>query len=199
MLLLLLLLGLRSPRHVSHPHWDPDHHSWWHTGPPDSLHLESSGTAKEELSWMALEIFHVPMCLLFGLTYTLHWEYPQQLKYTVDFIQRMGKKKRKKRRKEGTVFIYSLIFCGREPYHTFRLLNGFMFIRRNMNYFPLAFLFPFVLMPTWLRWYWLSASGSLASYLRLNICWKSISSAVLNEEFKSEHSGGGLQLHIQLK
>ncbi|KAM4592885.1 sterile alpha motif domain-containing protein 3-like [Odontesthes bonariensis] len=59
---------------------------------PDSLHLESSGTAIILEGRIVMDdIGNLPhaMCLLFGLTYALNLEYPQQLKYTFDFIQRV--------------------------------------------------------------------------------------------------------------
>lgn len=59
---------------------------------PDSLHLESSGTAIILEGRIVMDdLGNLPhaMCLLFGLTYALNLEYPQQLKYTFDFIQRV--------------------------------------------------------------------------------------------------------------
>ncbi|KAM9318835.1 uncharacterized protein KZ484_023145 isoform 2-T2 [Pholidichthys leucotaenia] len=58
----------------------------------DSLHLQSSGTAiilEGRIVMYDLENLPHAMCLLFGLTYALNLEYPQQLKYTFDFIQRV--------------------------------------------------------------------------------------------------------------
>lgn len=59
---------------------------------PDSLHLQSSGTAIILEGKIVMDdLGNLPhaMCLLFGLTYALNLEYPQQLKYTFDFIQRV--------------------------------------------------------------------------------------------------------------
>lgn len=59
---------------------------------PDSLHLQSSGTAIILEGRIVMDdLGNLPhaMCLLFGLTYALNLEYPQQLKYTFDFIQRV--------------------------------------------------------------------------------------------------------------
>ncbi|XP_029372542.1 uncharacterized protein LOC115052529 [Echeneis naucrates] len=58
----------------------------------DSLHLQSSGTAiilEGRIVMDGLENLPHAMCLLFGLTYALNLEYPQQLKNTFDFIQRV--------------------------------------------------------------------------------------------------------------
>ncbi|XP_051802174.1 sterile alpha motif domain-containing protein 3-like isoform X1 [Acanthochromis polyacanthus] len=58
----------------------------------DSLHLQTSGTAiilEGRIVMDDLENLPHAMCLLFGLTYALNLEYPQQLKYTFDFIQRV--------------------------------------------------------------------------------------------------------------
>lgn len=58
----------------------------------DSLHLQSSGTAiilEGRVVMDDLDNLPSAMCLLFGLTYALNLEYPQQLKNTFDFIQRV--------------------------------------------------------------------------------------------------------------
>lgn len=58
----------------------------------DSLHPQPSGTAiilEGRIVMDDLENLPHTMCLFFGLTYALNLEYPQQLKYTFDFIQRV--------------------------------------------------------------------------------------------------------------
>lgn len=59
---------------------------------PHSLHLEASGTVVIlEGTTVMDDLENLPhaMCLLFGLIYALNLEYPQQLKNTFDFIQRV--------------------------------------------------------------------------------------------------------------
>ena len=59
---------------------------------PDSLYLESSGTAIIlEGTTVMDDLQNLPdaMCVLFGLIYALNLEYPPQLKNTFDFIQRV--------------------------------------------------------------------------------------------------------------
>ncbi|KAJ8287164.1 hypothetical protein GJAV_G00048360 [Gymnothorax javanicus] len=59
---------------------------------PHSLHLDASGTSiilEGTVVMDDLENFPHAMCLLFGLIYALNLEYPQQLKNTFDFIQRV--------------------------------------------------------------------------------------------------------------
>ncbi|KAK9517351.1 hypothetical protein VZT92_025296 [Zoarces viviparus] len=59
---------------------------------PHSLHLESTATAIVLEGTMVMDdLDNLPhaMCLLFGLIYALNLEYPQQLRYTFEFIQRV--------------------------------------------------------------------------------------------------------------
>uniref|UniRef100_A0A3B5Q4H3 Uncharacterized protein n=1 Tax=Xiphophorus maculatus TaxID=8083 RepID=A0A3B5Q4H3_XIPMA len=55
------------------------------------------------------------MCLLFGLIYALNLEYPQQLKYTFDFIQRvllsLGHKSLKPKIQSLKNLLIFLFFC----------------------------------------------------------------------------------------
>ncbi|XP_068566737.1 sterile alpha motif domain-containing protein 3-like [Cebidichthys violaceus] len=59
---------------------------------PHSLHLESTATAVVLEGTVVMDdLDNLPhaMCLLFGLIYALNLEYPQQLRYTFEFIQRV--------------------------------------------------------------------------------------------------------------
>ncbi|XP_068564353.1 uncharacterized protein [Cebidichthys violaceus] len=59
---------------------------------PHSLHLESTATAVVLEGTVVMDdLDNLPhaMCLLFRLIYALNFEYPQQLRYTFEFIQRV--------------------------------------------------------------------------------------------------------------
>lgn len=59
---------------------------------PDALHLESSNIAiilEGTIVMDDIESHDQALCLVFGLIYALHLDYPKTLKNTFDFIQRV--------------------------------------------------------------------------------------------------------------